>query len=129
MDNLTVPIAPNISVLINGVPLGGVSHFSEKTVRDLKMLRSLGSTENRGFYRGAEEYILRLHYIMPLNSLLTDAQWDVHDLQDFTVKINLEDRAIVFDSCEYESVETSCDAADCMRCEAVIHALHRTETR
>ena len=129
MAYFTVPTAPNISVMINGIPLGAIEHFSEKTVRDLKLLRSLASAENREFYRGAEEYILRLHYIMPLNSLLTDAQWDVHDLQNFEVRINLIDHAIVFDSCEYESVETSCDVAGSLTCEAVIHALHRTETR
>ena len=129
MMNITVPVAPSISVLINGVPIGPLQRFSEKIVRDLKLIRPLASTENREFYRGAEEYIVQLRYIRPLNTLLTDADCPMHELQNFKIHIDLVDRLIVFESCELESLETSCDTAGSMICDAVIHALHRTETR
>ena len=129
MTNLTAPIAPHITVLINGLPVGALQYYSEKTLREVKLLRSIGSAENQGFYIGASEYAVHLRYIMPKAATLVESSNDAHGLQNFTLRIAMGDSSIVFEACEYVSLETSCTIGGSIVCEAVIHALRRAETR
>ena len=126
MNNLTVPIAPRVTVMINGVSVGALQFYSEKTQRQLDLLRSLGSSENRSFHIGAQEHIVRLRYLMPSKSELAEGTTDPHTLQNFDLRIDTPDRVICFAPCEYLSVETSCEVGGGIVCEAVIHALKRT---
>ncbi len=131
MTNITAPVAPHITVLINGIPVGALQFFSEKTIRDVKLLRSLGSAENQSFHLGTAEHIVHLRYLMPKAPDLVESGNDPHALQSFTLRIAMGDSSIVFEACEFVSMETSCNVGGSIVCEAVLHALRRNtaETR
>lgn len=126
MNNLTVPIAPRITVMINGISVGALQFYSEKTVRQLELLRSLGSSENQNLHVGAQEHTVRLRLLIRPKSELAERTPDLHALQNFDLRIDTPDRVICFASCEYLSLETSCEVGGSIVCEAVIHALKRT---
>lgn len=126
MNHLTQPVAPHLTVMINNAPVGALQFYSEKTVRRVETMRSLGSSENKGFYFGEQEHSIRLRYLMPPASLMTELVPDPHSLHGFQLRINTPDRAICFSPCEFFSVETSCEIGGGIVCEASICALHRT---
>ena len=126
MNNLTVPFAPRVTVMINGICVGALQFYSEKTQRQVNTLRELGSPENRGFHTGTQEHIVRLRYLMPPMSELAEGTTDPHTLQNFDLRIDTPDRVICFAPCEYLSLETSCEVGGGIVCEAVIYALQRT---
>ena len=124
MANLTVPMAPPVTVMINNAPVGAVQYYSEKTERDVQILRSVASG-NPQYHIGKDRYTLHLRYILPMNLTLADATVDLYQLHDFSLRINVPKHIIYFRSCEYASVEMRCDVSGSVVCEAVIYALER----
>ena len=126
MFNSIAPIASKVTILMNGAPVGAVRSFSEKTVRELHLIRNIGSAENRSFHLGPSEHILSLEFLIPTADVpLVDAS-DLHLLQDFTIHIRVGDKTLFFTGCQYESIKTSCTVGKSIVCEAVVHALGRT---
>lgn len=126
MANITIPIAPEISVLINDTAVGALQSFRERSVQKLNLLRQLGSSDNLDFHNGAAEHTIHLRYLMPFGCSLVQPPADPHGLQNFVLEIRLADRVLHFTGCQYASVETSCTLGGSILCEAEIHALTRS---
>lgn len=124
MENLTLPLAPEIAVKINGQTVGALQSFREVTNRSLHPIRQLGSEEILGFYTENTGYTVTLGVMMTAGL----SAFDVHGLSAFTLTVCFADRTVTFGGCEYASLETVCSVGGSLLCRAELHALTRSSS-
>ncbi|MBQ6430909.1 MAG: hypothetical protein IJJ99_03415 [Oscillospiraceae bacterium] len=121
---LSTPSVPDLSLEINGSPIGLVHDFREQMTVEVTAAAARGSNLPAGLHPGAVRYRLQLNRVLLDNALLTDG-FSPYGLHGFTLSIIGQSRTVRFTGCEFTSVTVRSEAGASVIEEAELMALDR----
>ena len=122
-----IPTSADIYLQVNGTKVAVVQSYRAVTTRKSRTVEAFGQEEPVATVRGASRYELELSRLYATDDAIRDGI-NFAALDGFSLVICKPDRRVIFDNCQWSTIEESAEVGGMVLERAVIYASHRVET-
>ena len=128
MQTSKIPTTADIYLQVNGKKVAVVQSYKVSAKSKSQSIEAFGEREPVATVRSMISYTIELSRLYATDAAISDGI-SFHDLEDFALVICKPDRRIIYDNCQWSSLEESAEVGGMVLEKAVIYASHRMETR
>ncbi len=122
-----IPTSADIYLQVNGTKVAVVQSYRVTSRSKSQTIEAFGEAEPIATIASMNSYTIELSRLYATDAAIRDGI-SFHDLKDFSLVICKPDRRVIFDNCQWSTIEESAEVGGMVLERAVIYASHRVET-
>lgn len=123
-----IPTTADISLQVNGTKVAVVQSYKVTARSKSQSIEAFGEQEPIATVRSMKSYTIELSRLYATDTAIRDGV-NFHELEDFSLVVCKPDRRIIYDNCQWSTLEESAEVGGMVLEKAVIYASHRLETK
>lgn len=127
MQTTKLPTTADISLEVNGKKVAVVQSYRAQAQSKSRSIEAFGEQEPIATVCSQRSYRIELTRLYATDAAIRDGI-RFHDLEDFSLVICKPDRRVIYENCQWATLEESAEVGGMVLEKAVIDASHRLET-